>query len=111
MKEIKLSHKQLTSLIENMVLDYTTINTNRLVSSHTVGEIRESKNFIEKSEKSGEDKNTKGKFGSWCKSQKLDDGGEITIRCINKAMKSDDSSVVKMANFAKNIKGYKGYKD
>jgi hypothetical protein len=32
------------------------------------------------------------------------------MKCINKAMKSDDSAVVKMANFAKNIKGYKGSK-
>jgi hypothetical protein len=32
------------------------------------------------------------------------------MSCINKAMKSDNPSVVKMANFAKNIKGYKGSK-
>ena len=36
--------------------------------------------------------------------------GEVTMKCINKAMKSEDSAVVKMANFAKNIKGYKGSK-
>lgn len=162
MKEIKLTHEQLTSLIKGMVLEYeekmtprdlelkdmfgkyseevpsnviqyirknprkiiTTLmeiygeemieymmtNTNRTLDKYTVDEIRESKKFIQKAEKDIEKKGTKGKFGSWCKSQGLDDDGEVTMKCIDKGLKSDKPSVVKMANFAKNIKGYKGSK-
>jgi hypothetical protein len=55
-----------------------------------------------------EKKGTEGKFGKWCKDHGF--GEEVTLKCINKAMKSEDSSVVKMANFAKNIGGYRGVK-
>ena len=64
-----------------------------------------SKNFIQKATKKMESKGTEGKFGRWCKNNGFSE--KVTISCINKAMKSDDSSVVKMANFAKNIGGYK----
>jgi hypothetical protein len=57
-----------------------------------------------------EKKGTSGKFGTWCKKEGLDKDGEVTKKCIDKAMKSDDSKVVKMANFAKNIGGFKGAK-
>ena len=67
--------------------------------------------FIQKAEKDIEKKGTKGKFGSWCKRNGLASAeGEVTKRCIDKAMKSDDSAVVKMANFAKNIGGFHGAK-
>ena len=56
-----------------------------------------------------EKKGTEGKFGSWCKRNGLaSEDGEVTKECIDKAMKSDNPDVVKMANFAKNIKGFKG---
>jgi len=66
------------------------------------------KKFIQKATKKMESKGTEGKFGSWCKKQGLDSDGEVTKKCINAGLKSDDSSVVKMANFAKNIGGFKG---
>ena len=67
--------------------------------------------FIQKATNKMEKKGTEGKFGSWCKRNGLaSEDGEVTKECIDKAMKSDDSAVVKMANFAKNIKGYKGSK-
>jgi hypothetical protein len=67
--------------------------------------------FIQKAEKEIDKKGTKGKFGSWCKRNGLASAeGEVTKRCIDKAMKSDDSEVVKMANFAKNIGGFHGAK-
>lgn len=67
--------------------------------------------FIQKAEKEIDKKGTKGKFGSWCKRNGLSSAeGEVTKRCIDKAMKSDDSAVVKMANFAKNIGGFHGAK-
>ena len=66
--------------------------------------------FIQKATEKMEKKGTSGKFGTWCKSNGLDKDGEVTKKCIDKAMKSDDSKVVKMANFAKNIGGFKGAK-
>jgi hypothetical protein len=74
-----------------------------------IGEEKNGK-FIQKATKKMEKKGTSGKFGDWCKSHGLDKDGEVTKKCIDKAMKSDDSKVVKMANFAKNIGGFKGAK-
>jgi hypothetical protein len=74
-----------------------------------ISEAKKDDNFIQKAVDKQEKKGTSGKFGAWCKKNGLSsEDGEVTMKCINKAMKSDDSSVVKMANFAKNIKGYKG---
>jgi len=73
-----------------------------------VSEAKNDDNFIQKSVDKSEKKGTKGKFGEWCKDHGF--GEEVSIKCINKAMKSEDSGVVKMANFAKNIGGYKGAK-
>lgn len=71
--------------------------------------IDESKKFIQKATKKMEKKGTEGKFGAWCKRNGLaSEEGEVTKKCIDKAMKSENSEVVKMANFAKNIKGYSG---
>jgi len=73
--------------------------------------LAEDKKFIQKATKKMEDKGTSGKFTTWCKRNGLaSEDGEVTQKCINKAMKSDDSKVVKMANFAKNIGGFKGAK-
>ena len=87
-KVIRLSESQLHDLIKKVV-------------SETSDE-----KFIQKATKEIEKKGTEGKFGKWCKDHGF--GEEVTLKCINKAMKSDDSAVVKMANFAKNIGGYKG---
>lgn len=59
------------------------------------------KKFIQKAVKKMEKKGTMGSFSEYC-------GGEVTKKCIDKAMKSGDPELVKKANFAKNIKGYKG---
>jgi hypothetical protein len=64
--------------------------------------------FIQKATQKMEKKGTEGKFGKWCKDNGF--GDEVTLKCINNAMKSEDSKVVKMANFAKNIGGYRGAK-
>jgi hypothetical protein len=69
-------------------------------------EMKENKNFIQKANSKIKKKGTEGKFGAWCKKQVLDFNGEVTKKCIDKAMKSEDSSVVKMANFANNIGGF-----
>ena len=71
-----------------------------------VNEAKKDEKFIQKAVAKQEKKGTSGKFGQWCKDNGF--GDEVTMTCINKAMKSKDTSVVKMANFAKNIKGYKG---
>lgn len=71
--------------------------------------LEEGKKFIQKATEKIEKKGTEGKFSSWCKRNGLaSEEGEVTKKCIDKAMKSDNPSVVKMANFAKNIKGYAG---
>jgi hypothetical protein len=64
-------------------------------------ETKEARNFIQKAEKDIEKKGTDGSFKRYC-------GGEVTKSCIDKALESGSSSLVKKANFAKNIKGYKG---
>jgi len=92
-KVVRLSESELKDLIVSIVSEAKKDNT-----------------FIQKAVSKQEKKGTSGKFGEWCKSHGLAEDGEVTMKCINKAMKSDDSAVVKMANFAKNIKGYKGSK-
>ena len=93
-KVVRLSESQLKDLIVSIV-----------------SESKKDDTFIQKAVAKQEKKGTSGKFGKWCESHGLaSEDGEVTMKCINKAMKSDDSSVVKMANFAKNIKGYKGSK-
>jgi hypothetical protein len=87
-KVIRLSETQLRDIIEKVVLE------------------AKDEKFIQKATKEMEKKGTEGKFGKWCKDHGF--GEEVTLKCINKAMKSEDSDVVKMANFAKNIGGYKG---
>ena len=88
-KVVRLSESELKTLIVSIV-----------------NEAKKDEKFIQKAVAKQEKKGTSGKFGQWCKDNGF--GDEVTMRCINKAMKSDNSSVVKMANFAKNIKGYKG---
>lgn len=86
-KVIRLNESMLRDLIQKVVV-----------------EVKNDK-FIEKATEEIEKKGTEGKFGRWCKNNGF--GEKVTISCINKAMKSNDSMVVKMANFAKNIGGYK----
>ena len=59
------------------------------------------KKFIQKAMTKMENKGTEGTFKKYC-------GGEVTMNCIKKGLKSDDPKIVKRANFAKNIGGYKG---
>jgi hypothetical protein len=57
--------------------------------------------FIQKATEKMDKKGTEGSFKRYC-------GGEVTKSCIDKAEKSGSASLVKKANFAKNIKGFKG---
>lgn len=59
--------------------------------------------FIQKAIDKIEKKGTEGSFKRYC-------GGEVTKSCIDKALKSGSPTLVKKANFAKNIKGYEGAK-
>jgi hypothetical protein len=59
--------------------------------------------FIQKATEKMEKKGTEGSFKRYC-------GGEVTKSCIEKALNSGSPSLVKKANFAKNIKGYEGAK-
>jgi len=87
-KVIRLTESQLIDVIKKVVSE------------------KKDEKFIQKATKEMEKKGTTGKFGKWCKDHGF--GEEVTLKCINKAMKSEDSDVVKMANFAKNIGGYQG---
>ena len=89
-KVIRITESQLRDLIQKVVVEGG------------------DEKFIQKATTKMEKKGTEGKFGKWCKDHGF--GEEVTLKCINKAMKSEDSSVVKMANFAKNIGGYSGAK-
>ena len=89
-KVIRMTESQLRDLIQKVVVEGG------------------DKKFIQKATTKMETKGTEGTFGKWCKDHGF--GEEVTLKCINKAMKSEDSSVVKMANFAKNIGGYSGAK-
>jgi hypothetical protein len=61
------------------------------------------KKFIQKATKKMEKKGTEGSFKKYC-------GGQVTMDCIEKAMDSGDSKLIKKANFAKNIKAFAGAK-
>ena len=77
----------------------------------TEGKIQESKKFIQKATEKMEKRGNEGKFRSWCKKEGLaSESGEVTSKCIKQGLKSERPSVVKMANFAKNIGGFKGAK-
>lgn len=65
------------------------------------GEMNEDEKFIQKAVSKMDKKGTEGSFKKYC-------GGEVTMACIKKAMNSGDPKLVKKANFAKNIKAYKG---
>jgi hypothetical protein len=62
--------------------------------------------FIQKANKISKKKGTVGSFGRWCKSQGLTKNGKVTLRCINKAMKSGNTKLIRRANFAKNIRAF-----
>lgn len=65
--------------------------------------------FIQKANKEIEKKGTEGNFRGWCDRHGLvNDEGEVTKSCIDKAMKSNDTKVIKMATFAANIGGFVG---
>jgi hypothetical protein len=66
--------------------------------------------FIQKANKKSIKKGTIGLFGKWCKSKKLTKDGKVTMRCINKALKSGNTTLIRRANYARNIGGYVGAK-
>lgn len=103
-KKTKL--QQLADLMKGKEDDYEDYSDDEYKDHMWIGEEK----FIQKATEKMEKKGTTGKFASWCKKEGLDKDGEVTKKCIDKAMKSDDSKVVKMANFAKNIGGFKGAK-
>ena len=50
---------------------------------------------------------TGGSFRHWCKSKGLvNKHGKVTLKCINRALKSDSLKVRRRAQFAKNTHGY-----
>ena len=68
------------------------------------------KNFIQEANRRSRLKGTVGSFGRWCKSQRLDSNGRVTMKCIQRGLRSNNVAIRKRANFARNIKGYVGAK-
>jgi hypothetical protein len=66
------------------------------------------KRFIQEANRRSVLKGTVGMFGKWCKSQGLTKDGKVTLRCINKAKRSGNTTLIRRATFAKNIGGYAG---
>jgi len=66
------------------------------------------KRFIQEANRRSVLKGTVGMFGKWCKSQGLAKDGKVTLRCINKAKRSGNTTLIRRATFAKNIGGYAG---
>ena len=71
---------------------------------------RKKKLFIQEANRRSVLKGTVGSFRSWCKSQGLTKDGKVTLKCVNKGLKSSNTSIKRKANFAKNIGGYVGAK-
>jgi len=68
-----------------------------------------SEKFIQKATDKMEKKGTEGNFRKWCERHDLtNEDGEVTKSCIDKAMKSNDTKVIKMATFAANVGGFLG---
>ena len=66
------------------------------------------KNFIQEANRRSRLKGTTGTFGKWCKSQGLASDGKVTKACINKGLRSKNTTIIRRANFARNIGAYKG---
>jgi len=68
------------------------------------------RNFIQEANKLSRRKGTMGTFGRWCRRQHLDTDGKVSLRCINKAKKSGNTTLIHRAVYAQNIKAYAGAK-
>jgi len=87
------------SMSKKQVKDFAKTKTSKLPEKVEAKESNEK--FIQKAKKEMEKKGTEGLFKQYC-------GGEVTMSCIKKGLKSKNPKIVKQANFAKNIGGYKG---
>jgi hypothetical protein len=65
-------------------------------------------NFIQEANRRSRQKGTVGTFGRWCKRHGLAPHGKVTLKCINKAKKSGNTTLIRRATYAKNIKAYEG---
>jgi hypothetical protein len=70
--------------------------------------LKAKKRFIQEANRRSRLKGTMGTFGKWCRSKKLDSQGKVTMRCINKGLRSGNTKIIRRANFARNIGAYKG---
>jgi hypothetical protein len=69
---------------------------------------KRSKNFIQEANARSRRKGTMGTFGRWCRRNKLDVDGKVSLRCINKAKRSGNTKLIRRAVYAQNIKAYAG---
>jgi len=68
------------------------------------------KRFIQEANRRTRLKGTQGTFGKYCKKQGLAPNGKVTLACINRAKRSGNTTLIRRAVFAQNIKGYEGAK-
>ena len=90
-KVIRLNENDIEKLVRKIISEEKSLNEAK------------KKKWIQKVQKGIEKKGTEGSFREYC-------GGEVTMACIEKGLKSNNPSIVKKANYAKNIGGYKGAK-
>jgi len=68
------------------------------------------KGFIQEANRRSRMKGTTGSFNKWCNAQGLAKDGKVTLKCINRAKRSNNVTLRRRANFAKNIKAFAGAK-
>jgi len=104
-KVVRLNEKDIERLVRKIMTEERKQVTEKYNMDEMMTEAKKKKQekFIQKAQKSIEKRGTEGSFKEYC-------GGEVTMACINKAMKSGDTDLVRKANYAKNIGGYKGAK-
>ena len=66
--------------------------------------------FIQQANRRSAMRGTIGSFNRWCRSQRLTKDGKVTRACIKKGLRSKNTTIVRRANFARNIGGYVGAK-
>lgn len=99
-KVIRLNENDIEKLVKKILREDSLNKSYRM--DDIIFEKKEEK-FIQKAQKDIKKRGTEGSFREYC-------GGSVTKECIEKGLRSKNPSIVKKANYAKNIKGYKGAK-
>ncbi len=64
--------------------------------------------FIQEANRRSRLKGTRGTFGKYCRSKGLAPNGKVTMACIRRAKRSGNTTLIRRAVFAQNIRAYEG---